>query len=102
MPGQGGALSATANPALPRHPEPEGRTARARCGRRNTATPAAALRSAQALRAHRRYRRPPEGVPGGRLRSSLFSGSDTILNEATLTADVRPARIDAAGVCTRH
>src|SRR5882672_6501806 len=41
MPGEGGALSATANPALPRHPEPEGRTARARCGRRNTATRAA-------------------------------------------------------------
>src|SRR5260370_7599829 len=70
MPGQGGALSATANPVLPRHPEPAGRTARVRCGRRNTATPAAALRSAQELRADRRYRRPPEEVRDGSLRSS--------------------------------
>src|SRR5216684_4106905 len=72
MPDQGGALSATANPALPRHPEPAGRTARVRCGRRNTATPAAALRSAQEPRADRRYRRPREGVRDGSLRSSLF------------------------------
>src|SRR5260370_39517024 len=69
MPGQAGALSATANPALPRHPEPESKTARVRCGRRNTATPAAALRSARALRADRRYRRPRGEAPDGNLRS---------------------------------
>src|SRR6266446_8236894 len=62
--------SATAIPTLPRRPEPGGRIARARCGRRNTATPGDALQSAQGLRADRRYRRPPEGAQGGNLRSS--------------------------------
>src|SRR5712691_11163791 len=70
MAGQVGAWSATANPELPRHLEPAGRIALDRCGRRNTATPVAALRSAQELRADRRYRRLPEGVQDGSLRSS--------------------------------
>src|SRR6266852_544644 len=72
MPGQGGALSAAANPALPRHPEPAGRTAPVRCGKHNTATPAPALQSAQVLRADRRWRRLREGVRDGNLRSSLI------------------------------
>src|SRR2546427_3376849 len=71
MLGQAGALSATANPALPRRPEPGGRIARGRCGRRNTATPLAALRSAQELQADRRYRRLRAGARDGSLRSSL-------------------------------
>src|SRR6266550_5203593 len=73
-----GPLSATANPALPRRPELEGRIAHVRCGRRNTATPAVALRSAQELRADRRCRRLLEGVRDGNLRSSpvlFFSSS---------------------------
>src|SRR5258707_694846 len=70
MPGQAGALSATAIPALPRRPEPAGRIARARCGIRSTATPGDALRSAQELRADRRYRRPREEAQDGSLRSS--------------------------------
>src|SRR6266850_112481 len=70
MPGQAAAWSATANPALLRRPEPEGRIARARCERRNTVTPAAALRSAQELRADRRYRRPREVAQDGSLHSS--------------------------------
>src|SRR5713226_7021391 len=72
MRGQAGALSATAIPALPRRPEPEGRIARVRCGRRNTVTPAGALRWAQVLRANRRYRLPQEGARDGSLRSSLI------------------------------
>src|SRR5207253_11347245 len=77
MQGQVVALSATANPALPRRPELEGRIAHVRCGRRNTATPAVALRAAQELRADRRYRRLREGVRDGNLRSSpiLFVNS---------------------------
>src|SRR5467141_3085652 len=70
MAGQAAALSATANRELPRHPEPGGRSVHARCGRRTTATPAAALRPAQELRANRRYRPPPEGVRDGSLHSS--------------------------------
>src|SRR2546430_6083670 len=46
-PGQGEALSAMANPALPPRPEPEGRIARVRCEKRNTATPAGALRRSE-------------------------------------------------------
>src|SRR6266446_10714729 len=70
MADQGEVLSATANPALLRRPKRVDRIARVRCGRRNTATPAAALRSAQELRADRRYRRPREGARDGSLRSS--------------------------------
>src|ERR1700740_1018857 len=70
MPGQGGALSPSANLALPRPPEPEGRSAHVRCGKRNTATPAAALRSVQELREGRWDRRQPEGAQDGSLRSS--------------------------------
>src|SRR5713226_947805 len=70
MVAQAAASLATANPALPRHPEPGDRSAHARCGRRSTATPAAALRSAQELRADRRYRRLQAAVRDGSLRSS--------------------------------
>src|SRR5216684_753859 len=70
MADQVGASSATANPALPRRPEPGDRSAHARCGRRNTATPAAALRPAQELRADRRYPRLQAAVRDGSLRSS--------------------------------
>src|SRR5260370_7175826 len=70
MAGQAGASSATANPALLRRPEPAGKIARVHCGTRNTATPAAALRSGQGLRADRRYRRLREGVRDENRRSS--------------------------------
>src|SRR6267154_845025 len=70
MAGRAGASSARANPGLLRRPEPEGKIARVRCGTHNTATPAAALRSAQGLRADRRYRRLREEVQDGNLRSS--------------------------------
>src|SRR2546430_15139532 len=72
-PGQGEALSAMANPALPPRPEPEGRIARVRCEKRNTATPAGALRWGQELQADRRYRRLREVVRDGSLRSCLFA-----------------------------
>src|SRR5260370_31970377 len=55
---------------FPGHEERKGRRAHARCGRRSTAPPAADLRSAQELRANRRYRRQQEGVRDGSLRSS--------------------------------
>src|SRR5260370_3699219 len=72
MPGRVGALSATAIPVLPRHPKRGGKIARVRCGRRSTATRAAALQSAQGPRADRRYRRLREAAQGGSLRSSLI------------------------------
>src|SRR5260370_41182713 len=70
MADQVAASSATANPALPRRPEPGHRSAHPRCGRRNTATPRAALRPAQELRADRRYPRLQAAVRDARLRSS--------------------------------
>src|SRR6266699_2109546 len=72
MPGQAGALSATAIPELPRRPKRGGKIARARCGIRNTVIPAAVLQSAQGLRADRRYRRLREAAQGGSLRSSII------------------------------
>src|SRR5437667_10298833 len=72
MAGPAEAVSARANPAPLRRPEPEGRIARARCGRHNIVIRAAARRSVQELRANRRYRRLPEEVRDESLRSSLL------------------------------
>src|SRR6266403_5184294 len=90
----------SANPELLRHPAPENKNVRGRCGKRSTAIPGGGLRAGRVLRANQRRRRRRPAVSNENLRSSIYCSHVVFATDHTNLRTARSISSRVKGLVT--